>query len=427
MNKKINFVYEWLGPYGPLSNNRVPTLVDMVQAGMGEIPHNSGHLIQGPHFTSRVPQKRLLSSSSLPDETFLYEVNFGPAHYSRPEMRIFDPQDGILSGASVKPEVIERIKNKKAYVCFTLLHEGFMQDKFLISLMGYFKSHNIPLSQLIYVTNCGNPQEVYADFCERHGQPVEINVEYCPTFRIDKSDVDVAMNTINYKPGHKKKTFLCFNRRFSDHRLLFFMLCNKKKLLTKFFMSMNSHHPESRAPFSEYARHLAQRMPQFELTPQDVQDASSMLPLILDTTDFSNYPMEKTPATVADFYSNSLINIVNETYFFSNIIHITEKTYKPIAYMQPFIMVGSCGSLKHIKDMGFKTFDAYWDESYDLEKDDIKRLTMIMDLVESISNWSEEKKVQFSHDVESILEYNQKHLRTIPNVEIDKFVEKYGV
>jgi predicted XRE-type DNA-binding protein len=76
--------------------------------------------------------------------------------------------------------------------------------------------------------------------------------------------------------------------------------------------------------------------------------------------------------------------------------------------------------------MGFKTFDQYWDESYDLEKDHVKRLTMIMNLVESISNWPEEQRIQFSHAVVDILEHNQHHLRTMPNVEMDHFMEKYG-
>ena len=427
MSKKVNFVYEWIGPHGPISNNRVPTLTDFIQSGIGEVLNGHNRHSMGPHFYQKIDNRRLFSSCSFPEEKFLYEVNFGPAHYYRPELAIFNPQDGILSASMCHPAVLECIRHKHAYICFTLLHEGFMQDRFLMAMIQYFKSQNVPLSQVIYVTNCGNPDEVYADYCERHGQPLEINVEYCPTFRIDKADVFEAMNTRRYTPGSRKKTFLCFNRRFSDHRLMFYMLCKKKNLLDHFYMSMKECHPESLSPFDVTAKHLVQRMPEFGLTDEDVADAASILPLILDTTDFSQYPMEKTPATVASFYDNSLINIVNETYFFSNIIHITEKTYKPIAYMQPFIMVAARGSLKHIKDMGFKTFDKYWDESYDLEKDNSKRLTMIMDLVESISKWSEEKKIQFSHDVVDILEYNQNHLKTMPNVEIDKFIEKYGV
>ena len=77
--------------------------------------------------------------------------------------------------------------------------------------------------------------------------------------------------------------------------------------------------------------------------------------------------------------------------------------------------------------MGFKTFDNFWDESYDTEIDDIARFNKIVNIVEQISNWSSEEKIKFSHSVKEILEYNLNQLNTMSNKEIDKFTEKYGV
>ena len=94
--------------------------------------------------------------------------------------------------------------------------------------------------------------------------------------------------------------------------------------------------------------------------------------------------------------------------------------------MQPFILLGAAGSLQHIKDMGFKTFDEFWDESYDTEIDDPIRFTKIVNIVEEISNWPEQKKIDFSYKIKGILEYNLNRLNTMNNLEIDKFVEKYG-
>ena len=94
--------------------------------------------------------------------------------------------------------------------------------------------------------------------------------------------------------------------------------------------------------------------------------------------------------------------------------------------MQPFVMLGSYGSLKHIKDMGFKTFGEFWDESYDLEKDDINRFTMVTAVIESIASWTDQEKIDFTYAVKDIVEYNLKHLNSMPDTEIDDFVEKYG-
>jgi hypothetical protein len=136
--------------------------------------------------------------------------------------------------------------------------------------------------------------------------------------------------------------------------------------------------------------------------------------------------MEHSVDPVKHLYDTSLINIVTETYFFNKIIHITEKTYKPIAFMQPFILVAAAGSLQHLKDMGFKTFGNFWDESYDQELDDKQRFKKITALIQSIADWTEEEKTEFTFKVKDIVDYNAAHLNTMQDIEIDNLVEKYG-
>ena len=45
--------------------------------------------------------------------------------------------------------------------------------------------------------------------------------------------------------------------------------------------------------------------------------------------------------------------------------YFTEKFTKPLYYGQPFILIGFKNSLKFLKEMGFKTYDDIFDESYD--------------------------------------------------------------
>jgi len=429
MNKKINLVYEWIGPKGPISNNRIPTIVDLIDRQIDvsspEIRYDF-HLI--PHFYSRFKNVNIVPASNLPDDVFLYELNFGNYHY-RDLLHAFHFNDGLLDQNSINPLVIERIKNKTAYILITLLFEGYLSDKFLSAMQEYFKHKNIPLTQIVYVTNCGNGKDVYENYCQRHNIVPEIHMEYLPVFRVDKTDIANALvkySLEGYTPGPKEKTFLCFNRRYSDHRLLFFMMTVKRNLIDKFYMSMAASQPESDRTFKTNAEYLIYKHNTYGLTNEDIDSCNSLLPLVLDNDNFNRYPMETAVDPVEKFYKNSLINIINETYFFNNIIHITEKTYKPIAFLQPFILLGAAGSLQHIKDMGFKTFGEFWDESYDTEIDDSIRFTKIVNIVEEISNWPEQKKIDFSYKIKGILEYNLNRLNTMNNLEIDKFVEKYG-
>ena len=44
---------------------------------------------------------------------------------------------------------------------------------------------------------------------------------------------------------------------------------------------------------------------------------------------------------------------------------VSEKSYKPLAYYQPFITLGSVQTLKFLHSQGFETFDNLWSEHYD--------------------------------------------------------------
>lgn len=107
------------------------------------------------------------------------------------------------------------------------------------------------------------------------------------------------------------------------------------------------------------------------------------------------------------FIKNSLINIVTETFFyytrtvgFSSFI--TEKTVKCLYSMMPFIVVGPAHTLKHLKDLGYKTFDSIWDESYDDCIGDENRMRAIKKTILDIGNWSDselEGKIPIINDI----------------------------
>jgi hypothetical protein len=429
MSKKINLAYEWIGPNGPLTNNRMPTITDLMTASVDyHFPQLKGDLFQKPHFHSRIVNSRIVPTYKLPNETFLYELNWTNFHY-RDKLHNFYSADGLFDDNQIAAEVLHRVRNKTAYFLVTLFYEGYMDDEFLNHLSDYFTSKGLPLTQIIYMTNCYNGREVYEDYCKRNHKLPEMQMEYFPVFRIDKCNVRQAMTESvisNYRPGPRKKTFLCFNRRYNDHRLMLYLAVVQQGLIDQCYYSMDKTQPEANRSFIENCKYLLSRFLDMGLVSDDVLAADKLLPLVLDNPNFSRYPMEHSVDPVKHLYDTSLINIVTETYFFNKIIHITEKTYKPIAFMQPFILVAAAGSLQHLKDMGFKTFSNFWDESYDQELDDKKRFKKITALIQSISDWTEEEKTEFTFKVKDIVNYNAAQLNTMQDIEIGNLVEKYG-
>lgn len=120
-------------------------------------------------------------------------------------------------------------------------------------------------------------------------------------------------------------------------------------------------------------------------------------------------------------YRNSFISVVTETFFFredevdtpwNNIqpipAFITEKTEKCFSSLHPFIIISTPYFLKYLKELGFRTFDRWWDESYDLEEDDNIRLIKIQKIILEISKWDNYKCMKVLNEMRDILEWNQR-------------------
>lgn len=111
-------------------------------------------------------------------------------------------------------------------------------------------------------------------------------------------------------------------------------------------------------------------------------------------------------------FNQSFCSLVTETNIDNNTLFISEKTYKPIYAQQPFIVLGNPNTLKYLKEIGFKTFDMWWDESYDSETDFKIRLNKIISIITDIANKSIDELSQIRKDMESVLVHNYKHFLT---------------
>lgn len=133
-----------------------------------------------------------------------------------------------------------------------------------------------------------------------------------------------------------------------------------------------------------------------------------------DLTKIAGYGFEN-----KQMYLSSYISIVSESIFFQRreegdvyvefpTGYLSEKIWKPIGHAQPFILAGPANSLKYLKDLGFKTFHPYIDESYDDETHDFNRLQMVLNEIEKFTKKSKEEKIEFLNNVKEIVQHNQK-------------------
>ena len=110
-----------------------------------------------------------------------------------------------------------------------------------------------------------------------------------------------------------------------------------------------------------------------------------------------------------DDYNSTDIEVVLETLFDDSRLHLTEKSLRPVACAQPFILAGTHGSLEYLRSYGFKTFGHIWDERYDLVEDPEERLIKIVALMQSIANWTSEQRANKLAQAQVIANYNRQH------------------
>jgi hypothetical protein len=146
---------------------------------------------------------------------------------------------------------------------------------------------------------------------------------------------------------------------------------------------------------------------------------TSTLPIIADTN--NGHGALSANLNLED---SALWNIVSETIFYDQKLHLTEKIFKPIVARRPFILVAAPGNLAYIKSYGFKTFDRWIDESYDLEQDPDRRIELITQELATLCAMSNSQLQLMYQEMQEVLDYNFNHFygefkKTIVNEMID--------
>jgi hypothetical protein len=136
----------------------------------------------------------------------------------------------------------------------------------------------------------------------------------------------------------------------------------------------------------------------------------------LDGTINTGIPLptyEKTDLTLPNAYEQIFCCIATETRFAQPNAYISEKTLLPIWFLKPFIVVSAPYSLEYMKKLGFKTFDNYWDESYDTTTNHTERLKKIMDVIDYIDSLSIKQLKELYQDMFLIIMHNFEVVRNL--------------
>lgn len=108
-------------------------------------------------------------------------------------------------------------------------------------------------------------------------------------------------------------------------------------------------------------------------------------------------------------WQDAFVHVVTETVFYHEKQHLTEKIFKPIVARRPFMLVGAPKNLEYLRGYGFKTFDQWWSEDYDLETDSERRISMIIKELKKFISQPEWRLREIHQEMKPIIDHNRNH------------------
>jgi hypothetical protein len=217
----------------------------------------------------------------------------------------------------------------------------------------------------------------------------------------------------------REKYFLCYNRYPKSHRALTVLSLYKNNNLDKGIVSFPNYGTSPLSFVDEKEDYLKKEHYKYIFKSDDIIEEYEKysdglikkLPLRLDK-DFdichsiTHFNMNHYLDTYFTICTESHCSHREES---GNALAFTEKTLKPIMNFHPFILVANAGSLKQLKEYGFKTFEPFINESYDDIDNTGERFLAIEKEINKLCSKPIEEIHEWYWSIEDILKHNYYH------------------
>ena len=449
---KINLLYDYLTPYGYIPNGLNPNYLGPLVKNNFKIDHTTLDeyentvgaisVMGGPGVIFPVIDKSYTVADLYmgfdndeyvveEDTSFLYVVApYGGASATFGYEGTYNENKSFFHFISKNAiNLVKEIPNVYIFVNYAsegtvdlnwykIIHQdakkfGVPLNKIIFCISDYFIDMNYNLAKKIYgIKDVENINLLYLSWSlhDKAKEMLEIHNGGKTEFNQYKNECSVVKQSDIDLEKIRNKKFLMYNRRLRPHRLYSVIHFDKINILDQFLLSydITSMQMYDMSP-DNVEMHIEDKEHQKELIKHFYKLKKEKPKQTIDYEDLENvwgFNFEnKEP------YLNSYIHITSETNFFEIGGYFSEKTWKPIGHLQPFIFMGPANGLKEMKKLGFKTFSPYICEDYDNELDPEKRFNMIIDEIERLSKIPIEEIHEWYKSIyENVLVYNQKKL-----------------
>jgi hypothetical protein len=314
------------------------------------------------------------------------------------------------------------LRSGKAFLLLDQSHEGYQYDWVFDWFHESCEHYEINPKQILYVTGDMDIGRKYDLYCSEKG--IVDKLDMISHAHFENAVFNSAINRVRidnipalprfhehlqYKTEHLNdiKVYNCLQKRPRAHRIWMFKELVDNNLLNDGLNSMNSLPWES----TYYMGKLMDKIPYDRISkllpmlPPTTENNSEEL-AIFEDQDSGKYQMRFNEDIMLDTW----VSVISEASFGEDTCFISEKSFKPIAGMHPFIIFGNKRSLHYLRELGYKTFHPYIDESYD-ELECWERLDAIIDALKKIKSIPMEERLEWYAGMKEILEFNYDKLK----------------
>lgn len=248
------------------------------------------------------------------------------------------------------------------------------------------------------------------------------------------NDIDTNHNSIDY-------LFCCINGVQRSHRTLMLSMLKHYELFEHGLITTNFSNKQNDKVASSLTSDASSNINYINLSvPSRINDLLTFDSNARNIFDHYHLEFNNTNITnklvfgIADdretrwqpsFIQKSLLYVITETVGDYPYPFLTEKTFKGILCKRPLLIAGAKNSLALLRDLGFKTWNDFWNEDYDNKEYFYQRAECIAKILKEYSNYDINTLRSICIEMDNILEYNFQHYKNnFCKTDLDAFLKK---
>jgi len=330
---------------------------------------------------------------------YFVEVNGDPIWWCGVADGVGVPTKHILR--ELPSEIIDLVKTKNLKIIISADREG---GSMLLNNKDCFQATydaitdlNIPPDSILIIQGNKKIEKQYKKWLNYKNLKKIFNVQYSNHFNriFIQHNFPTAPIALESIKNSTAKDYNSLNRTYKDHRSAHLYYIAKLNILNQGLVSANELRFNQRVPIVllnesitelEYDELIQQHYPRYVDGNWAIDNAANSVNL--------------------DIFTNSLISFITETKFNEDVVFLTEKVYKTLTYGHPMIVLGPCGTLKALQNLGYKTNWCGIDPSYNNIKDHTERFYKTHEVLLDWLKLTRNEKIKRITDSLPILEHN---------------------